>query len=340
MNVFTFNNGAVYSWRDICFRRVAHSTRSRPMPLPNGEYVFRVVFGNMCLLSFSLSVYLSSCVSANCTTSLDIKCKVKWELQCFENSSLHKAIYSVANRNQSHMVLDAHFLPRFSPPHHFFCLRVKQKYGSEFEIKRKTDSWIMWPERNVDAAGREKWREQQQTVELANWIATLWQDIHFHTFKKWLATCKFQDWASNDMIFSLLSCCVCVSVCLFFLEHRISETFGFRASTYSSGQITFYWKCERSSSLPFNWITEQQRWRRQTDAVDWFKVNVDIYLVTNRGPSIQMDESSLYLALCCKFNIYELPFYAGKIYHWKRVNESNWVIDGTTQGFLGISTKV
>lgn len=183
----------------------------------------------MCLLSFSIRPSIFVCECQLYHISLGIKWKVKWS---FNASKIRRYIkqfirWRIKTNHIWCWMLSFCLLPL---PHTFFRLRVKQKYGSEFEIKRKTDSWIMWPERNVDVGSgerervRERRREQQQTAELANWIATLWQDIHFHTFKKWrLATCKFQDWASNDMIFSLLSCCVCVCVS-FFLEHRISES--------------------------------------------------------------------------------------------------------------------
>lgn len=96
----------------------------------------------------------------------------KWAPSCIccalPNSSQHKAIYSMPNKNPitygallvcrlpgiPRILLSPHTPPLYQPANspHFSRRRVKQKYGSEFEIKRETDScWIIWPKRNVDA---------------------------------------------------------------------------------------------------------------------------------------------------------------------------------------------
>lgn len=74
---------------------------------------------------------------------------------------------------------------------HFSRLRVKQKYGSEFEIKRETDScWIIWPKRTKCGCNeltntithahthtrRHREGKREQTLH-ANWIAAHWISI-------------------------------------------------------------------------------------------------------------------------------------------------------------------
>lgn len=119
--------------------------------------------------------------------------------------------------------------------------------------------------------------------------------IPISTHLKWLATCKFQDWASNDMI----SGTIFFSLSFWFESQLGNTDTHFVAFNEANKHLL---KMRHSSSLPFNWMNEKEN-------VGYFenKVMQFIYLF-GHTQSQNFRKTLKWNVSLSKYNIYDLPF--------------------------------